>query len=214
MKLLVYGDHTNVLWHPVKGLQPWIASLQAAGHQVTVTEDYPSVTLELLRNFDICINYIDNWANRGSKEAEEVFCRYIAEGGRILSIHSGIIVKGAEKLLDIHGAAFHHHPEAEEITFVPDDAAEGEQKILLDGFSSFSIKEEPYMFDLRETPKKVYLWYDYRGERYPAAWAVKHGTGELVYIAPGHEARVVQEEQVQRLYNNALTYLTRQREKE
>ncbi len=207
MRILVYGDRTDVLWHPLSGLQPWISALKEAGHQVVVTEDYPEVTLEWLGSFDVCVNYIDNWEHRGSKEAEQVFCQYLEQGGRMLTIHTGIILPGAEQLLDIHGAEFHHHPEAEEITFCPGQEHVEGQELLLEEVQPFSLVEEPYMFTMRKEGKQIYFWYTYRQEWYPAAWTVKVGTGKLVYIAPGHNEAVCGHSMIQRMYDNALAYL-------
>ncbi len=209
MKLLIYGDNTSVLWHPLKGIEPWAENLRKAGHEVTMSENYPEVTLELLARYDVCICYIDNWANRGTPQAAEIFCQYVAEGGRMLSIHNGIIVKSAENFLDMQGASFHHHPEAEEISYFEEENLADGQEILLKDFEPFAIKEEPYMFDMRATEKNIYLWYTYRGEAYPAAWTVNHGKGQLVYIAAGHEARVFAHPMVQQLCSNGLSYLTR-----
>ncbi len=207
MKILIYGDSTSVLWHPLEGMKPWAESLRTAGHEVTMSEAYPEVTLELLSQYDVCVCYIDNWANRGSQQAADIFCQYVAEGGKMLSIHNGIIVKSAENFLDMQGGSFHHHPEAEEIRFFGEEKGAGE--ILLKDFETFAIKEEPYMFDMRATEKNIYLWYEYRGEAYPAAWTIQYGKGQLVYIAAGHEARVVSHPMVQQLYNNGLAYLIR-----
>lgn len=206
MKIIIYGDYTSVLWHPLAGIAPWVDSLRAAGHEVTMTEDYPAVSAEVLQQYEVCVNYTDNWEHRGTQEAEQVLCDFVEAGGKLLSIHSGIITPGAEQLLDLHGASFNHHPEAEEITFYPGEA-EGELAALLDGFATFAIKEEPYMFDIRKDDRAVYLWYEYHGDRYPAAWVRKQGAGTMVYIAPGHEARVTGAEMVQKLYSNALIYL-------
>ena len=212
MKLLIYGDQTTVLWHPLSALEPWIAHLKAGGHQVTVSEDYPQATLEWMQTFDVCINYIDNWEHRGNGRAEQVFCQYVEQGGRMLTLHTGIILPGAEVLLQLHGGAFHHHPEAEDITFCPEESSVEGKEILLDKAVPFTLKEEPYMFSLQTDNKQVYLWYRYRQERYPAGWIKQVGCGTLVYLAPGHDAAVCSHPMIWQLYDNALAFLMQRKQ--
>lgn len=202
--ILILGDKTNVRWHNVKELNDLIYGLKELDYQITVSEDYEDITKAELKYYDICINYMDNWEDRGNLIAQEELVSYLLDGGRMLTIHNGIIVKGAAKLLDIHGAEFTGHEEYTTLTYLK---AEGNHPIM-EGFKDFDITEEPYEFHMRNTiPMNIFLNYRYKDRLYPAGWSVTPGQGKLVYLSFGHNAKTFASKSVLELCIRSLEWL-------
>lgn len=204
--ILILGDKTNVRWHNLCELNQLIEALKELDCQVTVSEDYQDITKAELKYYDVCINYIDNWEDRGNLIAQEEILSYLLEGGRMLTLHNGIIVKGATKLLDIHGAEFTGHEEYTMLTYIK---AEGNHPIM-EGFQSFEITEEPYEFYIRNSiSMDVFLNYRYKDLNYPAGWTVKPGEGKLVYLSFGHNAKTFASKSVLELCIRSLEWLSK-----
>lgn len=202
--ILILGDKSNVRWHHVNEVNELINGLKELNYQVTVSEDYQNITKTELRYYDICINYIDNWEDRGNLIAQDEIVSYLLEGGRMLTIHNGIIVKGAPKLLDIHGAEFTGHEEYTRLTYTKADSCHP----IMDGFKEFEITEEPYEFNMRNTiPMDIFLNYRYKDKLFPAGWSVNPGHGKLVYLAFGHNAKTFTSKSVLELCIRSLEWL-------
>lgn len=201
--ILILGDKTNVLWHNVNELNELVEILKELDYQVTVSEDYPDITKDELKYYDACINYIDNWENRGNLIAQEEILSYLLEGGRILTIHNGIITTGAAKLLDIHGAEFTKHEEYSMLTYI-----KAADHPIMEGFQSFDITEEPYEFHMRNTiPMDIFLNYRYKDKIYPAGWTINPEQGKLVYLSFGHNAKTFSSKNVLELCIKSLEWL-------
>lgn len=206
MKLLVLGDQSRIRFHALSAMEPLISHWKERGDQVTASEAWPEITAEELKNYDVCVNYIDNWEHRGSARAEAEFLRYLGQGGRVLTIHSGIILKGAGEWQRIHGASFAGHQAHGILSFHVTDPLDG----CLADVECFSADEEPYEYaEEASVPKRRFLEYEKNGIRYPAGWECLLKKGKLLYICPGHDAKVWSCAAAVKLCDGCLDYLMR-----
>ena len=207
-RILLFGDKKKPRYHSLIEMAPFIQKLEQF-HEVVVSEDYPQIDKEELRGFDLVLNYIDNWEERGNKEAEQALYDYYKEGGRILTLHSGIILKQSDKLLRLHGAAFKGHEEYDLLTYIKSE----KEHTITKGMDSFSIHDEPYEFDFfPDREFDIFLSYTLKDKVYPAGWTSKDGEGRLVYFAFGHSESTFAENSVQDLVLKGIEWLLKSEE--
>ena len=66
---LILGDTANAKWHFLDKAEPALREVLADAYELTFSEAYPELTLDGLRAYDLVVNYIDNWAERGTVAA-------------------------------------------------------------------------------------------------------------------------------------------------
>lgn len=202
-KILLLGDKKKPRYHNLTEMNPLIQRLEEL-HEIVVSEEYPNISKEELNSFDLVLNYIDNWEERGNGEAEKTFYKYFIEGGRILTLHRGIVLKSADKLLKLHGAGFKGHEQYDLLTVTK---SEREHPIAKD-MESFSIYEELYEFEFVANKElDIFLSYTFNEKQYPAGWTSEEGEGKLVYLAFGHSESTFAETAVQELVLKAVEWL-------
>jgi len=202
-RILLVGDKKKPRYHSLVEITPFIQRLKQF-HEVVVSEDYPQICKEELSGFDLVLNYIDNWEERGNKEAEQALYEYFIEGGRILTLHGGIILKQSDKLLGLHGATFKGHEEYDLLTYTKSE----KEHPITKGMESFSIHDEPYEFDFfPDKELDIFLSYTLNDKVYPAGWTSKDGEGRLVYFAFGHSESTFVENAVQELVLKGIEWL-------
>jgi trehalose utilization protein len=172
-------------------------------YDLEVSEDYQVITKEYLKGFDLIMNYIDNWEDRGNEETELSLFDYVTEGGRILTLHCGIIVKSAAKLLALHGASFRGHEEYDLLMY-----KKPKEHFITESMEQFFIYEEPYEFDFFNYHKlEIILEYERNGKTYPGGWTTKEGKGKLAYLAFGHDQYTFVEKPIQELILRSIEWL-------
>lgn len=203
-KVLVLGDLSDCRYHNLAELEPLVKKLEH-GYEVCLSEGYPAVIDEVLAGFSGVVNYIDNWQDRGNAAAELVLENYIRNGGRMLVLHCGIIMKSAESLTDVFGGSFAGHAEYQTLIF---NVSRVRHEVT-DGIQAFAVPEEPYQFVLSgEEDTEVLLTYELDGQEYPAGWVRRHGRGAILYLLPGHNRKVFENEEVLRLCSRAVDWMT------
>lgn len=202
-KILLLGDRSEVLYHNMDEMKPLINVLEEH-YEVVVSEDYPEITKNSLVGIDLILNYIDNWQNRGNEKVEGVLCDYLLEGGRILTVHSGILITSASKLLALHGASFNGHEDYDLLTF----KRLGDSHYITKDMNSFSIYDEPYEFEFMSDRKvDIIMEFEFKGKTYPAGWTVEEGAGKLAYLAFGHDSKTFAQKPVQEIIKRSIDWL-------
>jgi type 1 glutamine amidotransferase len=182
-KTLLLGDYKNPDWHPLRGVDEEIKCI-LEGFDLTISEEYPYLKLSDLQEYDLIINYIDAWDKRAGSDFAGALLGYVAEGGALLTLHSGIIAHSLPEIEQLIGAAFIDHPPHEIIEYV----YAGPHPIMKE-VQSFSIDEEPYQFNMDNLAQvHMIMDYVYKGEKYPAAWLRSYGKGKSCYLSMGHES--------------------------
>lgn len=202
-KILILGDRESARWHPISNLNPLLNALRKE-YDFTVTTEYSHLTSSCLESFDVCINYMDNWQERGSRETQEALCSYVEKGGKMLTLHNGIITKSSGKLLYLNGGTFMGHDEYGELEY----RNTGAEPELLRGMESFCMKEEPYEYSfLRREEMNIFLEYRKGNQWYPAGWWGPYKKRLVVYLAPGHDETTFQNPVYIRQIRNALRFI-------
>lgn len=201
-KILLLGDITRPRYHSLQEIDPLIDRIREQ-HDLLVSEDYQEITKDYLGAFDLIINYIDNWEDRGNREVEQIICDYVTDGGRILTVHCGIIVKSATRLLSLHGACFRGHEAYSLLKY-----KKAQDHFITNNMESFCIYEEPYEFDfINSRTLELFLVYERNNKTYPAGWTVMEGKTKLVYLALGHDKNTFVEKPVQELFMRSIEWL-------
>ncbi len=204
-RILILGDHTSVLWHPLTPAEPHLRETLGSGFELTFSEAYPDLTAETLAGYDLVINYIDNWQNRGTVSAAVALQGWVAQGGPLLTLHSGIITRDPFFLLPMQGGAFTKHEAYTTLHF----HAVGDPHPVTAGVEPFDMQDEPYEFELDPfTPRNHILAFELDGRTYPAGWVIRYGFGRIVYLAPGHDGRSFAVPGFQQLIRNSAAWLT------
>lgn len=182
-KALILGDYALATWHPLRGVDDELVRILDQ-YKVEICEDYPTLTLEKLKEYDFVVNYIDNWSKRGNSNCAGALIAYVADGGSMMAIHNGIIIKNHPELEQLMCGAFLNHPKHEVLKYTI-----AKSHPLTKTVMPFEIDEEPYMFKMSALVEpEIVMNYEYKGEQYPAVWLRSFGKGKMIYITPGHNA--------------------------
>ena len=201
-KILVIGDYNDAKWHPLKGVDERLGRI-LKDYVVKCTEDYASLTSDELKKYALLINYADAWRTRGTRQTAGAILSYVAEGGSLLTLHSGIIMRSTPEMELLQGGRFTGHPEACDLTYAPTES----KHPILDGVQAFTIFEEPYRVTMADFAEhEVLMTYSHDGQDWPAAWALSYGMGKVVYLSMGHQAQSFDNEMFAKLIINSVKW--------
>jgi type 1 glutamine amidotransferase len=188
-KALLLGDYSHPLGHPSHPLTEVDKEIEGIFKDIfslTCTEDYNILTSEHLRDYDLCILYVDCWGKMVGKAFTHNLYNFIKDGGGILIIHNGISLDSNIEYAEMVGAKFLGHPPRAKLTV----KSTGSNDYIMDGISEFEIEDEPYRFEMfNNSEKSIFMIYYHEGKTYPAGWTRQIGKGKLVYIMAGHDTK-------------------------
>jgi uncharacterized protein len=203
-KVLILGDTAQAKWHFLDKAEPALREVLGDVYDLTFTEAYPALTVDDLRHHDLVVNYIDNWAERGTVEAGVALQTFVSTGGQLLCLHSGIIQRKPFFLQQMQGGAFTKHEAYATLNYRNTEV----DHPVTQGVGPFSMGEEPYEFLLDPLTERTLLQeYELNGTVYPAAWVIDYGMGRIVYLAQGHDARSFEVPGFRRLIRNSALWL-------
>ena len=201
---MLLGDYAKPRYHPLRGVDDAITGMlndMFETYDISITEDYPTLTLDDLRKYNLIINYIDTW-DRANADFAGALLGYIAAGGRLLTLHSGIIAHSLPEIEQLVGACFTEHPPREPLEYTLAEAHP-----ITRGLEPFTIDEEPYKFVMDNLARvSVFMEYTYKGEKFPAAWTRTYGSGKSCYLSMGHEAASFANEGFVKLIKRSLLW--------
>jgi type 1 glutamine amidotransferase len=201
-KILVIGDNETAVWHPLEEVGRRLGAI-LGDYELTCTETYSSLTLDELKKYGLLINYADTWKTRGTRQSAGAILGYVAAGGSLLGIHSGIIMNSTPEMEFLQGGRFIEHPEACELTYTPTESTHP----ILDGIRPFTVFEEPYRLALADlAAHELLLTYFHDGKNWPAAWSLLYGEGKVVYLSIGHQAKSFYDEMYSKLIQNSVKW--------
>jgi len=218
-KIIIIGD-TIAPYHPLHCIFPIHKTL--GEENLTFTNDYDYFTK--LKEFDLLICFIDAWFTNAdevkkavsdgaipcynedlikllSDDQAKALINYLENGGKVLSIHTGMSLQKTPGLETIHGAKFLDHPPYCEIKI---NLEKGHH--LTEGLSDFTINDEPYHFEGCEG-LDIFASYEYDGNTIPAAWEKPIEKGRLIYLMPGHDEAVFECEEYLKLIKRCVEKL-------
>lgn len=196
-KIIVIGD-TVAPYHPLSTIFPIAKALSE--ESLTFTNDYGF--FQKLGEYDLLICHVDAWFKQLAENEAGGLLDYLSNGGRMLSIHTGMSIQATPALASLHGAKFLDHPPYCELTINVK-----KEHHLADSVESFMISDEPYHFEVYEE-LDVFASYVYNDSAIPAAWEKAYGKGKLIYLMPGHDEMVFRNAEYLKLIKNCVGYLT------
>lgn len=200
-RFLLIGDDERARFHPLPPVRPLLESLFPEASW-TVEYDYPDLTAEALREYDLIINYVDLWGMRDTASISQALLALMKADGRMLVLHGGLIVHDDPVMLPVYGATFVSHPQRTDLRYIPETTHP-----VSAGIEPFTLYEEPYMFAMDDSVEKTpILSYEYEGNTYPAGWTTQIGSGRMLYLAPGHDAQVFENTMLRKLLRNAAAW--------
>jgi type 1 glutamine amidotransferase len=183
IKVLLVGDHEAAEWHPLEPIRIELEAILENEFELISTEDYDAFSDLESSGYKLCISYTDCWKRDLTARQKAGLLKFVAGGGSLIVLHSGISIQRSYELLQMVGAKFVRHPKYQELQYY--GVSEGHP--LLEGVDSFTVDEEPYMFEFDPfTKKTIFLEYEYEGNRYPAGWEQDYALGKVIYLQPGH----------------------------
>lgn len=195
-KIIVIGD-TAAPYHPLDNVFAMEDLL--CDYCLTFTDDH-DYFLEL-REFCVCVCYIDSWKRPLSDSQAAALKEYLFNGGKLINMHNGMSLQDTPGFADVLGAKFTHHPPYGRLLI---KTAAGHP--ATEGVQDFYIYDEPYHFEIYGE-LNIFASYDFNGAILPAAWESLYGKGTLIYLMPGHDKSAFQCESYRRLIKNSVSYL-------
>ncbi len=205
LKVLVCGDFTNTIWHPVSRVAEEMRSILEADCDITFEEHFESLGAKGYARFDVCIFHIENYMDKEGTWpwVTNEIVTYIANGGRLLLPHVPEILQSTE-ISQIFGCRFRMHPPMYDVSFRVNTSGHP----ATEGVKDFTVFEERHqlLFD-GNTPRDVFLTVDCPEGKAPAGWSAPFGLGKVVYLMPGHHVETYRNEEFRKLFRNAVLWL-------
>lgn len=201
-KAILYGNYTNYLYHPLKGVDEEIKSVFKPYLDVHATENLSIFSSDALSETELLILYIDNLDTYVKANHAAAVISYVSNGGKLLILHNGISFYNGYEYFQMAGGRFDYHPEIRNLTF------DVKEHPITEGINNFIVFDEPYRFEFTShTPRNVFLEYEMDGEKYPAGWTVDFCLGKIVYLMPGHTVESFRNDNYRQLILNSYKWL-------
>ncbi|MCL1806852.1 MAG: ThuA domain-containing protein [Oscillospiraceae bacterium] len=211
--LLICDDH----WHPGVVPSDGVKPLEAKGFSFDVVTDAGTFSPECLSNYPVVVLCKgEGWM---TEETENAFIRYAENGGGLLAVHNGTVTTDANLALGrLLGCRFSYHPCDCPVMVQP-----LKPHPVTEGVEAFCEVDEHYRLEILSNDSDILMAsysppqgeeHLYRENPYhnspawicPAGLVRTQGKGRVCVLTPGHHPAVWQNQQVQRLLENALRW--------
>ncbi len=202
-KIFIFGSNIEATYHPLDAVKDYFKSVLSDGFEITFSNDISDLDKLNSEDFDAAISYFDLWDKTIPGQAVLNIQSYIKSGGGFLVIHNGISLQSDHEFRKIIGAEFTGHPPYQKI-----DYAISKKHFITEGINDFSLNEELYMFNFFEFDTFTVLMESISedGTSSPALWIKDTGKGRIAYLAPGHDIKTFENENIQTLIRNAADW--------
>ena len=197
--------------HPYEETTPILADfLQAAGHQVQVTENSSVLISERLRGYDAVVFNTRREAELSLTREEQVeLTRFIGGGKRSISLHiSGCRPESWPEYHDVSGGGWitgtSTHPHYGQFTVNVSDPTQP----CSAGIRDFITNDELYIELGRKPGNQVFITVEMDGQTHPMAWTRSYGNGKVFQTTLGHDGFSFQSTMFQQLVVNAVDWAT------
>lgn len=203
-KAIIIGDYEQAVYHPLKGPDKELTDI-LSDYDVTITEDYEQFREENLKQYDLCVSFTDRWQKKMTDQQTVGLISYVSHGGGLLIIHNGISIQARYELAQLAGGKFTTHPDQKVLPYTP--TASGH--VIMEGVEGFSVKEEPYQFELDNMiDTTILLEYESEDKQWPAAWVHSYGLGRVVFLSPGHNIETFQDAMFRKMVSRSSLWAT------
>ena len=202
-KIFIFGSNAEATYHPLDAVKDYFKSVLSDGFEITFSNDISDLDKLNSEDFDAAISYFDLWDKTIPGKTVLNIQSYIKSGGGFLVIHNGISLQSDHEFRKIIGAEFTGHPPYQKI-----DYAISKKHFITESINDFSLNEELYMFNFFEFNSFTVLMESTSedGTSSPALWIKDTGKGRIAYLAPGHDKKTFENENIQTLIRNAADW--------
>jgi type 1 glutamine amidotransferase len=205
-KCLLLGDYTHPKFHPLQGVDKQISHILNDVMTVQCSENKNMLLEDNIKQFDLCISYIDLWDEKVSPKQTAGLLSYVSQGGGLFVIHNGISIEGRFELAQLMGGRFTGHPPYQSLSF----CASQHEHAITEGVQPFELEEEPYQFEFDPfTEKQILLEYQMDDKWYPAAWSLTYGLGRVTFLMPGHHEPTFKQPEIRKIILQAAQWTSR-----
>jgi type 1 glutamine amidotransferase len=205
MKVLVLSGGQ----HPYQETTPILESfLQAAGHEVSVTEDASALTSKAMPDYNVLVfNTRREKELSLTRDQQAGLTQFIGGGNGFVCIHiAGCRPDGWPEYHDVTGGGWitgtSTHPPYGQFTVNVKDAAHP----VAEGITDFVTNDELYIKLAWLEGNHVFLTAELDGETHPVAWSRAYGKGRVFKTTLGHDGLSFQTPQFQRLVLNGVAW--------
>lgn len=214
MNVLLLCDDT---WHPAEIIERGLNAMdkeEMTFHVVKTAKDI--LTPEFVRKYDALVNChgsainasnSHSWFEKGVTEfGPEEFRDYIAQGGALVAVHSGLTIGGDEEpqpaYTETVGCYFVSHPPRETVRVRV--TAKNE---ITRGVRDFSARDEHYQIQITASDIEPFLESaSEHGGVTVSGYRRYFGRGRVVALTPGHTLAVWENPEFHTLLNNAIRW--------
>ena len=197
-------------YHPLEPMGRAIGKVLQGLVQLSLSDDFSILEADngagtRMDGYSLGIAYFEVEEDTLTRAQADRLIQYVREGGALLILHNGICFQDA-LARPLFPARFIGHPPYETMPLLA-FSADPQGHEVMEGIPSFTLPEEAYMFEIADMEAlSPFLWFEYEGMRYPAGWAKEYGCGRMVYLTPGHQADVCENQAFARLLQNAAKW--------
>jgi type 1 glutamine amidotransferase len=202
-------------WHDFDGFARIIGPvLRNAGHSVDTTGFLDNLKTLDQGNYDLALLYTCLTAQRedGSPATNILtdehalpLARWVSAGGGLLAVHAATVsAQSSPVFRRLVGGAFVKHPPACRFTVHP----VGNEHPITKGINGFEVEDELYI-EACEPDVVVHAVAIHEEVARPQLWTRTEGSGNVVHVALGHDAKVWSLPVYQRLLLGAVEWLVR-----
>ncbi|HPJ14297.1 MAG TPA: ThuA domain-containing protein [Spirochaetota bacterium] len=202
-KIMVFGSNAEATYHPLDAVKNYFKSVLSDRFEITFSDNIADLSKLHAENYDAAISYFDLWEKKIPDHAVQNILSFINSGGGFLVIHNGISLQSDHEFRKIVGAEFNGHPPYQKI-----DYNILKNHFITEGINNFSLNEELYMFNYFgfDTFTVLIESTSEDGTTSPALWIKDTGKGRIAYLAPGHDIKTFEDENIQTLIRNAALW--------
>ncbi|MCR4622522.1 MAG: ThuA domain-containing protein [Clostridiales bacterium] len=205
------------IWHPAEVIERGLASMDKEELEFDLVRDGKDIlSPEFVNRYDAVVNCSGNavnasnthpWFEQGVTEfGPEEFRDYVAEGGALVVIHSGLTIGGdrapVPAYTEVVGSYFTNHP-PRELTQV----SVTEENEITKGVEAFSERDEHYQIVITAPDARPFLKTESEhGGVTVSGYTRCFGKGRVAVLTPGHTLAVWENPNFQKLVKNAIRW--------
>ena len=179
-----------------------------AGIQMTYTSDMNQLNPNNLSQYDAVVLYRE--FGRGHLEQLDSLIDFVDKGGGLVALHNSCAGShNHPKFIEFIGGQFDRHGKG---WFTARHVKEQINHPILKKVPEFEVFDETYVHKNLSEDRTVLMVRDEKGRPEPWTWVRKHGKGRVFYSAYGHDLRVWENFDFQKLVTSATLWAAQKQE--
>lgn len=179
-----------------------------SGIKMTYTSDLNHLNPQNLNQYDAVVLYRE--FGSGHLEQLQSLIDFVGKGGGLVALHNSCAGShNNPKFIEFIGGQFDRHGKG---WFTARHVREQQDHPVLRNVPEFEVFDETYVHKNLSEDRTVLMIRDEKGRPEPWTWVRKHGKGRVFYSAYGHDIRVWENFDFQKLVTAATLWAARKQE--